>query len=156
MKDPFGFAWAIATHTEDLTPHEMHERQAKALAEFGPGVGFPGDRCAARLYVDAVGVKSVIDSFMDLAPRNGALSIVGVHKEPVPMNLTAVAFNNWRIHGCGDGVTEDLLPEILEMMRARGDELSALVTHEFKVEQINEALKLASDPQQAQKVCISF
>jgi PhnB protein len=29
VKDPFGFKWAIATHTEDLTPAEMEERQAK-------------------------------------------------------------------------------------------------------------------------------
>lgn len=130
--------------------------KAKAHAEFGTQMGFLGERCAARLYVDAVGVKSVIESFTDLAPRNGELSIVGVHKEPAPLNLTAVSFNNWHIHGCGDGQTEDLLPEILEMMRAKRAELSALVTHEFKVDQINEALTLAGDAHHAQKVCISF
>jgi uncharacterized glyoxalase superfamily protein PhnB len=32
VSDPFGFVWAIATHTEDLTPAEMQERQAKAFA----------------------------------------------------------------------------------------------------------------------------
>ena len=130
--------------------------KAKAHAEFGTQMGFLGERCAARLYVDAVGVRSVIENFADLAPRNGELSIVGVHKEPAPLNLTAVSFNNWHIHGCGDGQTEDLLPEILEMMRAKRAELSALVTHEFKVDQINEALTLAGDAHHAQKVCISF
>jgi PhnB protein len=34
VKDPFGFNWSIATHTEDLTPAEMEERQAKL---FGGG-----------------------------------------------------------------------------------------------------------------------
>lgn len=29
VKDPFGFTWAIATHTEDLTQEEMKQRQAK-------------------------------------------------------------------------------------------------------------------------------
>jgi PhnB protein len=29
VKDPFGFSWAIATHTDDLTPAEIEERQAK-------------------------------------------------------------------------------------------------------------------------------
>jgi threonine dehydrogenase-like Zn-dependent dehydrogenase len=130
--------------------------KAKAVAEFGAQQAFLGERCGARLYVDAVGVKSVIESFAMLAPRNGELSIVGVHKEPAPLNLTAVSFNNWHIHGCGDGETEDLAPEILEMMRARRDDLSSLVTHEFKVDQINEALTLAGDAHHAQKVCISF
>jgi len=143
----FGFATCNPS-TEDL--------KAKALAEFGVERGHFGERCKARLYVDAVGVKSVIESFSMLAPRNGELSIVGVHKEPVSMNLTLVSFSNWHIHGCGDGETEDLAPEILEMMRARRDELSSLVTHEFNVDQINEALTLAGDAHHAQKVCISF
>ena len=34
VKDPFGFTWAIATHTEDLTPAEIQQRQGKA---FGGG-----------------------------------------------------------------------------------------------------------------------
>jgi threonine dehydrogenase-like Zn-dependent dehydrogenase len=143
----FGFATCNPSQ-EDL--------KAKALAEFGVERGHFGERCKARLYVDAVGVKSVIESFSMLAPRNGELSIVGVHKEPASINLTLVSFSNWHIHGCGDGETEALLPEILEMMRARRDELSSLVTHEFKVDQINEALTLAGDAHHAQKVCISF
>ena len=31
VTDPFGFAWAIVTHKEDLTPEELAERQAKAF-----------------------------------------------------------------------------------------------------------------------------
>ena len=34
VKDPFGFAWAIATHVEDPTPAELQERQAQL---FGAG-----------------------------------------------------------------------------------------------------------------------
>ena len=50
----------------------------------------------------------------------------------------------------------ELLPEILEMMRARKDDLGMLVTHEFTVDRIEEALTLAGNPDQAQKVCIAF
>jgi PhnB protein len=32
VKDPFGHQWNIATHVEDLTPAEIGERQAKAMA----------------------------------------------------------------------------------------------------------------------------
>ncbi|MGH9409880.1 MAG: VOC family protein [Vicinamibacterales bacterium] len=36
IKDPYGYHWTIATHTEDLTPQEMQERQEafmKSLAQ---------------------------------------------------------------------------------------------------------------------------
>ena len=134
--------------TEDL--------KEKAFAEFGFQRGYPSDKCGARLYVDAVGVKSVLENFAMLAPRNGEITIVGVHKELAPFDWTQVAFNNWHIHGCGEGANEALLPEIVEMMRSGKYDLSALVSHEFPIEQINEALILAGQPDRAQKVCISF
>ena len=140
----------------DLQLRRRKDLQEKAFAEFGKVRGYPSEKCGARLYVDAVGVASVIESFAQLAPRNGSLSIVGVHKAPVPLNLTQVAFNNWHIHGCGDGVTEELWPEILEMMRSGQFDLPSLVTHEFSVERINDAITLAAQADEAQKVCISF
>jgi threonine dehydrogenase-like Zn-dependent dehydrogenase len=128
----------------------------KAVATFGTAPGFPGEKCGARLYVDAVGVKQVLENFAMLAPRGGEIAIVGVHKEPAALNWTEVSFNNWHIHGGGDGATEELWPEILAMMRAGKHDLSALVTHSFKVEQIEDAIRLAANPHEAQKVCISF
>lgn len=134
----------------------IEDLKAKAIAEFGGSPGYPAEKCGARLYVDAVGVASVIDSFAMLAPRNGELSLVGVHKSPVALDLAQVAFNNWHIHGCGDLSTEAMWPEILEMMRSGQFDLPALITHEFPIEQITDALTLAGNPDKAQKVCITF
>jgi threonine dehydrogenase-like Zn-dependent dehydrogenase len=103
-----------------------------------------------------VGVRAVLENFSMLAPRNGEISIVGVHKEPAALDWTQVSFNNWHIHGCGDGATEDLLPEILAMMRSGKYDLASLVTHEFPVDRIEDAIRLAANPHEAQKVCISF
>jgi len=128
----------------------------KALATFGTAPGFPGEKCGARAYVDAVGVKQVLENFAMLAPRNAELSIVGVHKEPAALDWTQVSFNNWHIHGCGDSATEELWPEILAMMRSGKYDLSSLVTHEFNVERIEDAIRLAANTNEAQKVCISF
>ena len=91
-----------------------------------------------------------------LAPRNGELAVVGVHKEPVTFDFTQIAFNNWHIHGCGEGANEDLLPEIVAMMKSGKYDLASLVTHEFPIERIEEAITLAAQPDQAQKVCIAF
>jgi 2-desacetyl-2-hydroxyethyl bacteriochlorophyllide A dehydrogenase len=143
----FGFA-TCNPGREDL--------KEKAVATFGTQPGYPAQKCGARLFVDAVGVGSVIENFAALAPRNGELAIVGVHKQAVAFNFTEVAFNNWHIHGCGDGATEDHMPDILAMMRSGRYDLSSLVTHEFPVEGIEDAIRLAADPDAAQKVCIAF
>lgn len=130
--------------------------RAKARDAFGASPGYPAEKCGARLYVDAVGVASVLADFAALAPRNGSISLVGVHKEPVAIDLAQVAFNNWHLHGCGDAPTEALWPEILAMMRSGRFDLQSLVTHEFPLERIGEALDQAGRADEAQKVCISF
>jgi PhnB protein len=32
VRDPFGYAWAIATHKEDVTPEQLQERAAKMMS----------------------------------------------------------------------------------------------------------------------------
>jgi 2-desacetyl-2-hydroxyethyl bacteriochlorophyllide A dehydrogenase len=130
--------------------------KAKAIATFGAQASFFGERCAATLYVDAVGAGAVIDSFADLAPRGASLAIIGVHHAPVPLDLVKVCYSNWKIHGCGDTRIEDALGEILAMMRSGRYDLASLVTHQYPVEQINEALTMAASAGEAQKVCIAF
>ncbi|MEP6916691.1 MAG: VOC family protein [Acidobacteriota bacterium] len=34
--DPHGYTWTIATHTEDLTPQEMQQRQDEFMKQFAP------------------------------------------------------------------------------------------------------------------------
>jgi PhnB protein len=36
LLDPFGHEWAMATHTEDLSPEEIRQRGAAAMAAMGP------------------------------------------------------------------------------------------------------------------------
>ena len=134
--------------TEDL--------KAKAFAEFGTQVGFFGERCNADLYVDAVGLKVAIDNFTLLARREASLAILGIHHEPVPLDLMKVCYNNWKIMGAGGTLIEEAMIDILEMMRSKKYDLASLVTHEYKVDQIADALVMGSIAREAQKVAVSF
>ena len=134
--------------TEDL--------RAKAFAEFGVQQGFFGERCAANLYLDAIGLKAAIDNFRMLAGREASLAIVGVHHEPVELDLMQVCYSNWHLNGCGSLPIEDAIVDILAMMRSGHYDLSSLVTHEYRVEQISDALVMGANAKEAQKVCISF
>jgi len=128
----------------------------KAFIEFGIRQTILGDRCAADLYVDAIGHRAALDNFTMVAGCDAALSIVGVHHAPVEIDLKSLCFANWRIGGCGNLPTEEALPEILNLMRSGTYDLSALVTHEFGIDQIEEAIATGADTSKAQKVCISF
>jgi threonine dehydrogenase-like Zn-dependent dehydrogenase len=130
--------------------------KAKAFAEFGAQMGFSGERCKAELYVDAVGLKAAVETFTMLAGRDASLAILGVHHEPVALDLVNVCYGNWHITGCGTIPIEVAMVDILEMMRSRRYDLASLVTHEYKIDQIADALVMGSVAKEAQKVCISF
>jgi threonine dehydrogenase-like Zn-dependent dehydrogenase len=130
--------------------------KSKAIAEFGVRPEWFGERCGADLYVDAIGLKVAIDNFSMLACRDATLGIIGVHHEPVPLNLIDVCYRNWSIKGTGNIPIELAMVDILEMMRSKKYDLSSLVTHEFPVDQIADALIMGRNADEAPKVCIAF
>ena len=130
--------------------------KARALAEFGSQQTFFGEACGAELYLDAIGLKPALDNFASLAGREARLAIVGVHHAPVELDLLKVCYGNWHIGGCGNLAIEDAVPEVVAMMKSGRYDLASLVTHEFPVEQIADALVMGGNASEAQKVCIAF
>lgn len=132
------------------------ELKAKAFAEFGSQRGFLGECCNADLYVDAIGLSVAVDNFTMLAGRDASLAVIGVHHAPVSINLLPLCFGNWHIHGSGNLPTEVTAGDVLEMMKSGKYDLCSLVSHEYKVEQIAEALVMGGNSKEAQKVCIRY
>lgn len=130
--------------------------EQRAFAEFGTQQTFFGERCGADLYLDAIGLPVAIENFTMLAGRDARLAVVGVHHAPVPVDLLALCYGNWHIGGCGNIAIEDALPEIVAMMKSGRFDIGSLVTHEFGVEQIAEALDKGGMANEAQKVCIAY
>lgn len=129
---------------------------ARAKAEFGVSQTFMGERCGADLYLDAIGKPVAIETFARLAGRDAALSIVGVHHDPAPLDLMQLCYANWKIGGCGGMPIEDSVAEIMTMMRSGRYDLASLVTHEYPVDRIVDALVKGGEADAAQKVCIRF
>ena len=59
------------------------------------------------LYVDAIGIEVAIDNFTALACREATLSVVGVHQEPLSMELLNLCNSNWKNIGCVTMAIED-------------------------------------------------
>jgi 2-desacetyl-2-hydroxyethyl bacteriochlorophyllide A dehydrogenase len=128
----------------------------KAFAEFGSTATFLGERCNAQLYIDAIGKKAAIDNFAAVAGFQASLAVVGVHHAPVEVDFNTLCFANWHVGGCGNLATEEAMVDILAMMRSGRFDLTPLVTHQYRVDEIKDAIVMAGDASAAQKVCIAF
>jgi len=134
--------------TEDL--------KAKAIAEFGSSMCYSGEVCGAQLYVDATPTDDFLDYFSLLAGRNSIIAVAGTHRQPLSVDFLKVSYNNWYITGSGNGTYDELAVEVLEMMKSGKLDLSSLVTHQFKHEDIVDAIKQAGKPEEAQKVVVVY
>ena len=59
---------------------------------------FPG-KAGSDIYLDAAGVQAVVDTALAAAKKGATLGIVGVHKEPVPVEFVNVMSNEITIVG---------------------------------------------------------
>ncbi|MDR2740220.1 MAG: zinc-binding dehydrogenase [Treponema sp.] len=130
--------------------------KAKAIAEFGSMMCFGGEACAANLFVDAIGIQPIIDQFQAIGGRGATLGVVGVHHHPATIEMMRLTYNTWNITGCGISSIFDLAPDILNMMKSGKYDLEALISHEYPIDKINEALVMGGKANEAQKVIISF
>lgn len=128
----------------------------KAIEVFGSAMSIQGEVCNADAYVDCIGIQAIVDNFQALARRNATLVVVGVHHKPVTMNFTHLCYGQWNIRGCGNLDTASAVKEVIEMMKSNKFDLSCLVSHKYPVKEIEDALNMAANPNESQRVVISF
>ena len=63
---------------------------------------------------------------------------------------------NWKIIGCGSAPTQEAIVDVLTMMKSEKYQLSSLVTHEYPIDRISDALVMGGNAREAQKVVINF
>jgi len=119
-----------------------------------------GARCGCDIYVDCIGTAKgddpffTINTYEKIGKRDSVFCIVGVHHEPVPINMGTLCLNNQKICGCGGTSPGVLAKDILPMMKSGQFPLEILVTHEYPLERIDEAMRMASNSHEAQKVLL--
>jgi S-(hydroxymethyl)glutathione dehydrogenase/alcohol dehydrogenase len=91
--------------------------------------------------IETTGVKSVIELAYDLTHADGTCVLVGVPAEKVTIYTLPIHFNKVLTgsHG-GDAVPQVDIPRIVRMHDAGRISFAGLITHEFKLDEVNAAL----------------
>jgi L-iditol 2-dehydrogenase len=117
------------------------------------GSMFPG-KAGTDIFLDAAGAKPVVDTALAAAKQGATLGIVGVHKEPVPVEFVNVMGNEITIVG-SMGYPDEIF-EVTKDLIANWEKYALIVSHTIPFADVDEALRLASTPGAADKVVITF
>ena len=91
--------------------------------------------------IETTGVKSVIEQAYDLTHPDGTCVLVGVPSEKVTIYTLPIHFNKTLTgsHG-GDAAPHIDIPRLIRLTNAGRLSFSGIITHEFPLEKINDAL----------------
>ena len=127
---------------------------ARLIELHGPGEAmFPG-KAGTDIFLDAAGASAVVTTALAAAKKGATLGIVGVHKEPVPMELTNVMSNELTIVG-SMGYPDEFFDVTADLV-ANWEKYALIVSHTIAFDEVSSALELAATPGAADKVVVTF
>lgn len=114
---------------------------------------FPG-KAGTDIYLDAAGVPAVVNTALAAAKKGATVGIVGVHKEPVSVDLINVMSNEITLLG-SMGYPDEIF-EVTKDLVANWEKYALIVSHTIPFASVGEALELAQTPGAADKVVVTF
>lgn len=127
----------------------------KAADYFGTAPALTGMVPDIDCWIDAAGAESILDSFMQHGKIISRFVAVAVNKKPRQLDLLHMTYAQKSIIGSGGYFPEDVR-DVMSIMAGGKWDLESVITQEFPLEQISEAIQTAADPQKAFNVTIKF
>lgn len=124
-----------------------------SIAHFGEARGLRGPTTDADIFIEATGANGVLATYQEISKIFSRMVVVGVHAQPISVDFATLAFSHQAFIGAG-GYTPDDVHAVITAMRSGKHDLDSIVTHEFPLEKIVEALTTAADVDTALNVSI--
>lgn len=107
------------------------------------------------LYIDAAGAPALLQSTVAFAKPYSKMCIIAVYKKEVAINPTSFMSNEFTLLG-SRGYTQDDIFEVIDHLTEQKTTIDTMVTQVFKLEDISEAFKVASEANGSIKVVIDL
>lgn len=127
----------------------------KAAAYFGTARALTGRTADVDVWLDAAGSEGILDDFMAWGKIESRFVSVAVNNALRRLDLLHLTYAQKSIVGSGGYMPEDVR-DVMNIMAGGAWDLERLITHEFSLDQIEQAIRTASDPGQALNVTIRF
>lgn len=122
---------------------------------FGEAYSLNGKVADIDCFIDAAGSEKIMDLFMREGKIESRLVNVAVDKQLRSLDLLHLTYASKSIIGSGGYMPEDV-KDVMNIMESGRWNIERIITHEFSLNQIKEALETASNAEQALKVMITF
>lgn len=127
----------------------------KAKSYFGTAPSLTGETADIDCFIDAAGAESILDIFMKYGKIESRFVSVAVNNALRSLDLLHLTYAQKSIIGSGGYMPEDVW-DVMRMMESGRWDFESIITHEFSLEELEKAIRTASDTEQAFNVTIKF
>ena len=122
---------------------------------FGTAYGLQGATADVDIFIDAAGAPQIMDDFMARAKVDARMVCVAVSKGARTVDILSLVYASKTIAGSGGYRPQDVCDAMDIMASGRWD-IASLITQEFALDDIDEALRCAADTDRALNVVIDM
>lgn len=128
----------------------------RAADVFGNGTGL-GGKCVpdADIFIDAVGSETVMDTFVQHGKIGSRIVLVAVNNAKREMDFLHLTYAQKSVIGSGGYMPEDVAT-VFEIMRSGTWEIGKIITDEYPIDRLADAIRRAADYDNAFNVVINF
>lgn len=127
--------------------------ETKSREVFGEAPSLSGAAADIDCWLDAAGAESILDDFLRLGKIESRFVSVAVNNVPRTIDLLHMTYAQQSIIGSGGYMPEDVW-DVQKIMVSGEWNLESIITHEFSLERLEEAIRVASDVDSAGNVVI--
>lgn len=120
---------------------------------FGSAPSLSGATADIDCWLDAAGAESILEVFLRLGKFESRFVSVAVNNKPRSIDLLHMTYAQQSIIGSGGYMPEDVT-DVQDMMTSGRWNLESIITHEFPLENLKDAIRTASDVNHAGNVVV--
>ena len=141
---------------DTFNPKTDGDLQSYLTQRFGFGPMNAGNQTVdVDLFLDAAGAPNVIPEFFHMCKRFARHVVIAVYKQAIEFNPLPMLNQECSIIGTGP-YDSDTVKEVIGYLEAKNTGIENIITHRFKLDEINEAFKIARTDPQAIKMLIDY
>lgn len=128
----------------------------KAIEYFGKNLNLERESVAdIDIYIDAAGSETVLENFMSFGKIDSRIVLVAVNNAIRNLDLLHLTYSQKSIIGSGGYMPEDVA-DVFSVMQSNRWNIEKIITHEYPIEELENALNIASNYNEAFNVIINF
>ncbi len=127
----------------------------KSKALFGEGYSINGPTSDIDIWIDAAGAESILDDFIEYGKVDSRFVMVAVNNTERRINFLPLTYASKAIIGSG-GYRPDDVTDVMNIMKSGRWDIEKIITDEYMIDDINNAIRKAADSESAFNVIVKF